>query len=163
MDELKIEDYISNELSLDDQKIALDFVEYLKNNEMEFVKDNGYWKDKLYYLIKYITKYVCFIAIKNPNEEDNHWTVWSDDMGSNWPEKFSIEKELKDTGWKYIDFCCNCGSCSGGRHKLIFGKEFDNVCGCTFRIDNPNAEALVFMKKMVEIRKNEILNPTKRA
>lgn len=53
MDKRKIECYISDELSLDDQKIALDFVDYLKNNEMEFVKDNGYWKDKIYYIIKY--------------------------------------------------------------------------------------------------------------
>jgi hypothetical protein len=47
MDTPKIEDYISNELSSDEQKIALDFVEHLHNNEMEFVKDNDYWKDKI--------------------------------------------------------------------------------------------------------------------
>lgn len=161
MDRLKIEDYICTELCLSDQKIALDFVQYLKNNGMKFVKGNGYWKDKIYYLVKYNAKYVCFIAIKNPDEKANRWTVWSDDMGSNWMEKLPIEKELKDTAWKHIDFCGNCGACGGGRHKLIFGREFDNVCGCTFRIDNPDAETLLFMKKMVEIRKYEILNPTK--
>ena len=39
---------------------------------------------------------------------------------------------------------------------MIFGKEFDKVCGCTFRIDNPNSEDLKFMKIMVQIRKKEI-------
>lgn len=153
-----MEDYISEQLSLSDQKIALDFIEYLKNNEMEFVKDNGYWKDKIYYLVKYNTKFICFIAIKDPGEKDNNWTVWSDDMGSNCLEEFFLDKELKEIAWKYIDFCRNCGSCNGGRHKVIFGKEFNNICGCTFRIDNPNAEDLLFMKNMVEIRKKEVLN-----
>lgn len=161
MDEQKIQDYICEELSLDDQKIALDFVEYMKNNEMEFVKDNGYWKDKIYYQIKFNTKCVCYIAIKDPDEKDNHWTIWSDDMGSNWLEEITLEKRIKETAWKHIDFCGNCGSCGGGRRKVIFGKEFDNVCGCTFRIDNPDLDALLFMKKMVQIRKNEILSSTK--
>ncbi|MDF2589990.1 MAG: hypothetical protein K0S41_3831 [Anaerocolumna sp.] len=161
MDERNIQDYIYEELSFDDQRIAFDFIEYLKENEMEFVKDNGYWKDKIYYLIIFNTKYVCFISIKDPDEKDNHWTIWSDDMDSNWFDKFSIEKRIKETAWKYIDFCDNCGSCGGGRHKVIFGKEFENVCGCTFRIDNPDTDALLFMKKMVQIRKKEILSSTK--
>lgn len=37
-------------------------------------------------------------------------------------------------------------------------KEFDDICGCTFRIDNPRAEDLLFLKKMVEIRINEVRN-----
>lgn len=157
MNELNIKDYIIKELSGDDQRIALDFVEYLKNNDMEFVKDNGYWKDKIYFIIKYNTICVCFIAIKDPDEKENRWTVWSDDMDSDWLEDYPIENELKVTAWKHVDTCGNCGSCNGGRKKIIFGKKFDRVCGCTFRIDNPDAEDLPFMKKMVEIRKKEIL------
>lgn len=161
MDKRKIEDYINEELSLDHQKIALDFVGYLKDNEMEFVKDNGYWKDKIYYIIKFNTECICFIAIKDPDEKDNHWTVWSDDMDSISLEDYPVEKALKEIAWKHVDGCGNCGSCGGGRHKVIFGKEFEKVCGCTFRIDNPNAEDLLFMKKMVEIRRKEILNHIK--
>lgn len=161
MSEQKIQDYICEELSLDEQIIALDFVEYLKQSGMEFIKDNGYWKDKIYYLIKYNDHCVCFIAIKDPDEIDNHWTIWSDDMGSDWLNETSIEKEIIETSWKHIDFCGKCGSCGGGRHKVIFGKEFDNVCGCTFRIDNPNSNDLLFMKKMVQIRKKEIFDSIK--
>jgi hypothetical protein len=161
MDKQKIEDYISNELSSDEQKIALDFVEYLHNNEMEFVKDNGYWKNKIYYIIKFNNECVCFIAIKDPDEKDNHWTVWSDDMDLISPDDFPVDKELKESAWKHVDICGNCGSCGGGRHKVIFGKEFEKVCGCTFRIDNPNADDLQFMKKMVEIRMKEIQSHTK--
>jgi hypothetical protein len=46
MNEIKIEDYICEKLSLDEQKIALDFVDYLEKEKFIFVKDNGYWKDK---------------------------------------------------------------------------------------------------------------------
>lgn len=161
MDKRKIENYISEELSLDDLKIALDFVGYLKNNEMELVKDNGYWKDKIYYIVKFNTECVCFIAIKDPDEKDNRWTVWSDDMDSISSENFPIEYELKEMAWKHVDGCGNCGSCGGERRKLIFGKEFDKVCSCTFRIDNPNIDDLRFVKKMVEIRTKEILAHTK--
>lgn len=62
-----------------------------------------------------------------------------------------MEAELKDIAWKHIDFCHHCGSCSGGRKKTIFGKDFDDVCGCTFRIDNPDRDDLPFIKKMVEV------------
>ena len=161
MSERKIHDYISEELSLGDQSIALAFVEYLKSDGMEFIKDNGYWKDKIYYLIKFYDICVCFISIKDPDEKENHWTIWSDDMGSDFLKEIPKEKEIIEKAWKHIDFCGGCGSCGGGRHKIIFGKEFDNVCGCTFRFDNPNLGDLLFMKKMVRIRKKEILSSIK--
>ena len=52
MNEIKIEDYICEKLSLDEQKIVLDFVDYLE-------------KDKIYYLIKYKNEGICFIVIKD--------------------------------------------------------------------------------------------------
>lgn len=160
MNTKKIEEYITNELSLYEQEIALDFTQYLRKSEMEFIKGDGYWKDKIYYLVKFHDKCVCFIAIKDPDEKDNHWTVWSDDMGTQWLNDLPEEDELKAVAWKHVDFCGNCGSCGGGRHKVIFGKAFNNVCSCTFRVDNPNREHLPFLKGIVEIRKKEILEIT---
>ena len=54
------------------------------------------------------------------------------------------------------DACIDCGSCAGGKRKTVFGKAFDGVCGCTFRIDNPTEKEIPFLKQMVIIRKNEI-------
>lgn len=156
-----IRDDICKELSFEEQKIALDFVDYLEKEDFDFVKDNGYWKDKIYYLVKFNSECICFIAIKDPEEPENHWTVWSDDMGSKWLEEIPTEKGIKESAWKNVDLCGACGSCGGGRHKVIFGKEFENVCGCTFRIDNPDLEDLIFMKKMVQIKKQEILSLAK--
>ena len=162
MVDFSIEYYIQRELSLDEQKVALEFVRFLKENHLGFYKDNGaYWKDKIYYWVKQENDFVCFIAIKNPDEESNHWTIWSADMDSEWFEKEAISDEIKETAWKYVDHCKDCGSCGGGRRKVIFGKEFNDVCGCTFRIDNPRMEDMQFLKKMVEIRMKEIVCDSK--
>ena len=152
----EIEDYIIKELVLNDRSIAMDFVKYLRTKDLYFVKDNGYWRDKIYYLIKYNGECVCFIAIKDPEEKDNRWTVWSADMDSKCLLENQVEEELKKVAFSHVDTCGNCGSCGGGKHKIIFGREFSKVCGCTFRIDNPNEKDLLFMKKMVEIRIDEI-------
>lgn len=51
--------------------------------------------------------------------------------------------------------CGHCGSCGGGRHKVIFGKEFNDVCGCNFRVYNSTFEDLDFLKTMSGIRMKE--------
>ena len=154
---LCIEDYICRELHLDEQKTALDFVRYLRDNHLVFYRDTcDCWKDKVYYWVKLGEECVCFIAIKDPDEKYNHWTVWSEDIGARWLEQYPVTDEVKETAWKHIDHCGHCGSCGGGRVKTIFGKEFHDVCGCTFRIDNPGMGELAFLKTMVEIRIQEI-------
>ena len=149
-------DYIAEYLSSDMKQTALDFAIYLQYNNIEFVKDNGYWKDKIYYLCKFEGEYVCFIAIKDPDEPENQWTIWSED-GSAY-EDATADNRVKNVAWKHVDHCGNCGSCGGGKTKNIFGKVFDDVCGCTFRIDNANQSDLPFLKKMVELRIVEISN-----
>ena len=41
-------DYIAENLSGEMQKTALDFANYLRDSHIEFIKDNGYWKNKKY-------------------------------------------------------------------------------------------------------------------
>lgn len=157
MQELTIEEYIDGELSSEEQYVAKDFICYLKEKKFVFYKDNcAYWRDKIYYWVKSGDECICFISIKNPEEKENHWTVWSADMGSGWLEDDFVDDEVKEHAWKYVEHCGHCGSCGGGRRKVIFGKVFDDVCGCTFRIDNPKEEDLKLFKTMVEIRLKEI-------
>ncbi len=151
-----IKDYITEELHSEDQKVALDFVDFLHENNLDFIKDNGYWKGKIYYLIKLKEDCVCFIAIKDPDEKENRWTVWSDNMSSDFLNNHQIDNHLKELAWKHVDLCGHCGSCGGGRNKAIFGKNFDNVCGCTFRFDNPDIIELSVIKEIIKIRISEI-------
>lgn len=150
MEEMKIKDYIQKELSLDDQKIALNFVDWLENKNLNFYKDNSdCWKNKTYYHIKFKDKCICFISIKDSDEPNNMWTIWSDN--SKVFENADIDDEIKRVAYQHIDYCCNCGSCGGGKRKIIFGKNFDGVCSCTFRIDNPTVNDLPFLQKMIEL------------
>lgn len=145
----QIEEHICENLTDGTKETALDFIAFLREKGIEFYKDNSpCWRDKIYYWIKFKDKCVAYIAIKDPDEPDHLWTVWSDDSTAF--EHSDMDYEMKGIAWKHIDFCSHCGSCSGGRKKTILGKDFDGVCGCTFRIDNPDRSDLPFMKKMVE-------------
>ena len=147
--------YYAEEIQNDEMKqTALDFHSFLQANNIKFTKDNGHWKEKIYYLCKYKDEYVCFIAIKDPDEPENQWTIWSED--SNAYESETVDESVKNSAWKYVDFCGSCGSCGGGKTKIIFGKTFEKVCGCTFRVDNATQNELPFLKKMIELRIAEI-------
>ncbi|MBT3276114.1 MAG: hypothetical protein HN368_23400 [Spirochaetales bacterium] len=159
MSEQRIEDFVVEVLIGDVQKNALEFIEYLRANRMLFERwRKGFWENKLYWVIKLNNKYVCFVLVNGSEENDDPWIIWSDDSVSKCFENFPLDEHTKEIAWKNVDFCANCGSCSGGTCKTIFGKEFTNVCRTTFRFNNPDVEALVFIKKMVEIRKNDILH-----
>ncbi len=151
----QIEKHIEKHLKDEMKQAAHSFVECLRKYDVFFYKDNcPCWKDKVYYWVKLNDECVCFIAIADPDEPDNFWTVWSE--GSKVYETELMDEHVKDTAWKHIDFCGNCGSCGGGKQKTIFGKTFDKVCGCTFRIDNAVENDLPFLIKMAEMRINEI-------
>jgi hypothetical protein len=163
MFEQKIEDIIGEVLIGDAQKNALDFVAYLRSSEMQFEREKGYWEDKYYWGIKYANKFVCFILINSEGKTDpESWTIWSDDSGSNTFGDCQLDEHIKEILWKNVDICGNCGGCShyknpGGTRKTIFGKEFDNVCITTMRFTTPDTKTVECVKKMVEIRKNDIL------
>ena len=144
-------DYINKNLNGDAKQTALDLVGFLKSKQFTFYKDMcDCWKDMIYYWVKLGDECVCFIAIADPDEPQNRWTVWSDE--SKLYEDYIDDEEIKTIAWKNIDLCGNCGSCGGGQSKKVFGKTFDRVCGCTFRIDNPTAKDIPFLEKMVEIK-----------
>ena len=61
----QIEDYIKESLIDEAKALALEFVDFLRNNNIEFYKDNSScWKDKIYYWLKFKGECVAFIAIK---------------------------------------------------------------------------------------------------
>lgn len=46
MSEQSIEEIISDNLPVAYQGNALDFIRFLRENEMELIRDNGYWEIK---------------------------------------------------------------------------------------------------------------------
>jgi hypothetical protein len=163
MNEEIIKNHIVDVLTRESQKNALDFVAYLRVQEMLFEKGTGYWEDKRYWMIKYKDEYVCFILVNGygsvrHQDEPEGWIIWSDDRGKvDWFADSPLDEHTKEIAWANVDFCGHCGgSCDGGFHKTIFGKEFDSVCNTTFRFDNPDAETVECLKKLVKLRKNDI-------
>ncbi len=152
-----IKKIICKELIGDDQIVANKLVEFLQKHDFEFFRDEGdCWKDKIYYWIRYKNQCVCFISIKDHDEPDNRWTVWSDDICSEYLNDNSITESLKQLALKHVDECSRCGSCGGGKPKVIFGKEFYAVCGCTFRFDNPQINDLPFIEYMIKAKVKQI-------
>ena len=166
MSKQRMEDIIYEVLADDEQKNALDFVVFLRANNLQFEKaKDGYWQDKPYWLIKYEGEYVCFIFINGSpakyTDESEGWAIWTEtnDSYSSCYSNAQREQRMKDIALRNVDICANCdpaGSCAGGRRKMIFGKEFGNVCRCTFRFDNPNSEAVDCVRKLIVIRIKDI-------
>ncbi len=152
-----IKELIMQNLDGDDRIVANKLIEYLQENNFEFYRDEcDCWKNKIYFWIKYKDECVCFIAIKDPDEPDNRWTVWSADIESVYLNDNSVDENTKQVAFNNVDECGRCGSCGGGKSKIIFGREFDAVCGCTFRIDNPQLSDLPFIKYMIETTAKQI-------
>lgn len=159
MSEQSIENDIKEYLTGDARRNAQDFVALLCVNKMKFERaKDGYWADERYWLIKYKDEYVCFIMV-NGSEYENEpegWIVWSDDSDSDWYADAPLDEHMKEIAWKNVDICGNCSSCAGGIRKTIFSKEFEHVCRTTMRFDNPDSETVECLKKLMELRKNDI-------
>lgn len=165
MPENELECVIRGVLTGDERKNALEFAAHLRENGMEFeAAPNGYWRDKPYWHVKYCGEYVCFVFIhgspaKYPGEPEG-WIVWTDDSDSTWFSNFPLEDRVREIAWEKVDLCVNCtpnGPCAGGRRRTIFGRDFDHVCRTAMMFLNPDAEAVACLKKLVEIRRADIL------
>jgi aminoglycoside 6-adenylyltransferase len=156
MSEQSIEYFINETLAGEARKNAHDFIAYLRADGLSFERClYGFWEDKLYWVVKYKNEVVCQVFING--YEAGHWVVWSDDSGDNSFSDFPLDEDIKEVVWRNVGFCGGGGCCRDmGTRKVVFGKVFDNVCLTVLRFDNPNAEAVACMKKMVEIRKAKI-------
>ena len=148
----RLEDLFNEFLTGDTLKNALDFAEFSRANEMIY---NGEYE------MHYKDKLVCYID--TPNAEQHTWRVWTVGDYSNEYEGVPIDEHTKEIAWANIVFCGNCPDvdCDPGKTEVIFGKEFANVCNGTdnlaMRFVNPDGEAVECVKKMIEMRKGDIL------
>ena len=166
MPEQRIEKVIHDVLAGDAQRNALAFTAYLQANKMVFERaQNGYWKDKPYWQIRYRDAPVCFIFIHGSparySDEPEGWIVWTDDSGSDCYAKDSLDKQTREIAWEHVDECAKCSPnspCFGGRAQTLFGKTIDHVCRTQMIFINPDVEALQCLKKLVAIRQEDILS-----
>jgi hypothetical protein len=144
MSELK--SLIKDSLNGDMLENALDFTAFLEKNDM-FFKDSA---------VSFQNEVVCYMHIDSGEEEPSPWTIWTEGNYSHEIEGVSIDEHTKEIAWKHVNICASCGDCSPGKRKVIFGKEFDNVCNADMAFYCPDAKTLECVKKLLQMRKNNI-------
>jgi hypothetical protein len=146
---------ISEEFEADAQAGILDFMEFLDASGFAFERGAGYWKDMFYLLAKHRGEVVYYILLNGSEEnaEPKGLTIWCGEDTSNRFAVLHPDDETKETIWKHVDICQNCGGCGnpGGAPKTFFGKEFDGICITPARFDNPDAETLECLKKLTAL------------
>ena len=143
------EGFVNDVLSGEVLRNALDFAAYLRENEMIPGGTHGE--------ITYKDKCLCYMHLDGSPEKPGPWTLWTEGDYSSEHEAVPLDGHIKETAWANVNFCASCGGgCSPGQHKVIFGKEFDNVCSASMAFHVPDAEALECVKKLLEMRKYAI-------
>lgn len=147
----QIEDYINKSLTNESKATALELIAFLRKNNIKFYKDNDFCrKDKICYHLKFNNECIALISIKEP---DKTWTIWLNNL--KFFNKDNIDNKIKNITWQNTTFCYHF--CDGRNKKNIFGKNFDEVYGCALRIDNPDINDLLFLKKIIELYKEYII------
>ncbi|MCL2812244.1 MAG: hypothetical protein FWD25_10220 [Clostridia bacterium] len=144
-----LEEKIKDVLTGEAQKNALDFAAYLKANEMVGGGPHGE--------VSYQGKCVCYVHMDGAAEKPGPWTIWPDGDYSAEHKDVPMSECMKEIAWANVNICADCGAgCSPGNRKMIFGKEFDNVCSATMAFNNPDAETLECVKKLLEMKKRDV-------
>jgi len=143
--ELTFEEKIVETLKGDTQKDALNFVAFLKANNLSTGDNHG--------TIVFNGDVLAWMHMDGKPDLPGPWTIWPDLIGTV-PEGFIFEEAMKEVAWQNINICASCGGeCAPGNKKSVFGKEFDNVCGAMLAFTDPDCESLECLKKLIEMRK----------
>ncbi|MDR1803301.1 MAG: hypothetical protein LBQ94_06795 [Treponema sp.] len=147
----EIEDIISNVLTGNTLKNALNFIAYLRENKI-----NPQWSATNVWKISYKSFSVCFIRLYGAADYHNlkpgswHIIPFIGEYKAS-----SLPDELKEIVWANKRTCSNCGKCALKLEK-VFGKEYDYVCEKSIVFTNPDAKTVDCTKKLIELRRNAI-------
>jgi hypothetical protein len=173
----EIEEETKNFLSGEKLKNALDLLSYLKESGRTWVfPTDGH--PEFYYM----NELTCLLAYSNYGEEDLSairrsieeagnrfedvaspcWTIccWQHGDDIYELESFPVDEGVKEFAQLNVWKCIYCGGCDapGGRHRAVFGKEYENACCNVFQFGNPDSEDLKNIKKLMELQKHIIAN-----
>ena len=127
-------------------KNALDFAAYLKANDMAHTG--------VHCEVSCQGKCVCFLYIDGKQRAPGPWTIWTAGEYDSECGDVPMDARMKEIAWANVNVCGDCGAgCSSGSRKTILGKEFDNVCGAVMAFNDPDAETLECVKKLLEMRR----------
>jgi len=149
---LKIEDDLAATLTGDRLKNAQQFIAFMKENGMTLHQEHST-------AFEYNGEWVCII-ITMPIGGEPGWVIFDNPLTSKFDD-FPVDEHLKGFAWEHVNICTTCGGSSGcgsqpGRDKIIFGKEFNNVCTSEVAFWNPDGDALSKIMQMISIWKKSV-------
>ena len=154
---LTIEDEINDKLSGEMQKNALSFAAYVQAIGLTL---DGVWNGA--YVYHYKGKCICLIGIP-PFWDVIGWNIYGFDYNTVYDD-FPVDEDLKEFAYANVKPCavaiggeCGCGIEPGIRAN-VFGKEFDGTCCHVTKFENPDADALEKITKLVQVWKHCIDN-----
>ena len=139
----QIEDKIKEALNGEALRNALDFVAFLKDIGMTPCPENPYAR------FRYKDYYTCIVLYPFP---ENGWIIG--DCPVDETDGFLLEESVKEFVWENIVSCCGgcgCPEWKKEKDRTIFGKKYKSVCSCTVQFHNPDADALIKIKKLMEL------------
>ena len=152
----KVEDVILDLVTHEHQKLALDFVAFIRANKM-----TPAWASQNAWKVNYRGKVLCYIRTAGTahyhNLDDRSWHV-TFAVYSDYVYDVAVPIESIQHIWDKVNHCTRCNNCIPANQLTINGKRFDNVCHQWLVIKNPNEELLECIKKLVEAIRHSIIN-----
>ena len=159
MKELTFNEQVRKKLKGGMQKNALDFIAFLRANEIQPPNPGVDWYDGPG------GAYVCFLSVCPDWKKRISWTIW---MGGydcalcrEENQDYPIDEDLKEFVWARVHTCVHfssggkhCGDgCQPGKSIKLFGREFHNICQSILCIRNAGGEDLEKAKRLAIVWK----------
>jgi len=144
--ENKLKDTLSGELLTN----ALDLVDYLKKMGMTNGTEPG--DTRFYYKGELMCLFMPFEDEWNPDGG-----LWIFDGPLNGHDEFPIDESIQEFVRASVKKCENCGGDDGCGHeqrgatKMIFGKEYDNLCSSEVMFADPDVDAMEKIKRLMDL------------
>lgn len=148
-----IEEKINEVLSGDSLKNALDFIKFLRANELQLgANDDG----EGWAVGGIVGDSIGYMLVNGAAQMPGPWTIWfnSCDFDGGSP----ADEDLKEVAWSHASNCGHCHeewkNCGGGERR-IFGRKFEHLCHSPLMFTDPDNKILDNVKKLILILKQK--------
>ena len=145
----RIEESILALLNGERQRIALDFVSYVRSLRM-----TPQWASVNSWAVSYKGKRVCYIKLVM-RQGENAWYIRPAVRYDETLRHFCIEEQIEQQMLDNVHYCIRCGKCAPGITVTFFDRTLEHVC-CSpidFEFHNPGEVELACVKKLIEYRR----------
>jgi len=158
---IEIEDAIRQKLKGDAQKNALDFVAFLRMNDISLdynakeSRKKSIWNGAVGGIVG---NSIGYITVNGDEKCPGPWTFWFNSCDFDGSD--AADDEFKNAIWAFASPCGRCHenweTCMGSGKRTILGKEFENQCHSPLMFCNPDARAVGNMQTFLLYLKPEI-------